>query len=124
MTTGFLGLGDLAETDIMDSSFTGFDYPNNAQRVPVLSDGTSTRNEVLQQSGLTRRQATLGCSLEDADALVVRGYFESRETVTFTDRNGATRDVIVFDFTRTERFAGVWDCTAILLEMSDPVLAS
>lgn len=116
MTAGFLSLGTVAGTSIGDDSFSGFDYPNNAQLVAVLGDGSSTYNAVLQESAATVRQAQLRCTLETADMLTVRGYFESREAVEFVDWDGTATDVRVLDFTRAPKYAGTWDVTLALIE--------
>ena len=116
MTLGFLSIGSIASTDIMDDTFSGFDYPNNAFVVPLLGDGTSTYNVVLQQSALTVRQAAVSCVLDTADSLTLRGYYESREVVTFTDGEGDATDVRLLDFTRALRFGGYWSCTFTVME--------
>lgn len=113
MTLGRLALG--AVDPLWSRSFSGFDYPNNAQVVALLGDGTSTYNAVLQQSAWTARQGTLGCTLETADMLTIRGYYESREVVTFTDWDGTATAVRVLDFTRAFGDPD-WDCTIVLLE--------
>jgi hypothetical protein len=100
---------------LWSGSFSGFDYPNNAQVIPLLGNGTSTYNAVLQQSALTARQVTLGCTLETADMLTIRGYFESREAVTFTDWDGTVTASRVLDFTAAFGDPD-WDCTIVLLE--------
>jgi hypothetical protein len=122
MTAGFLSLGAVTGTSIMDDQWSGFDYPNNAQVVALLGNGTSTYNAVLQQSALTARQGQLRCILETADSLTIRGYYESREAVTFTDWDGTATDCRVLDFARDIKFAGVWDCTITLIE-SDAAVA-
>jgi hypothetical protein len=118
---GFLYLD--AVGPLMDDQWSGFDYPNNAQVVPLLGDGVTVRNAVLQQSALTLRQGTLSCLVETADADTLRTDYEARSTVTFTDYDGATTDVVILDFTRSLKFAGVWAVTVILLELADPVPA-
>lgn len=116
MTAGLLSLGAITGAAIMDDQFSGFNYPNNAQVVGLLANGTSTYNAVLQQGSLTARQAQVRCSLLTADALTVRGYFDSREAVTFVDWDGEETDVRVLDFSQASKLAGVWDCTIVLLE--------
>jgi len=103
-------------TSIMDDTFTGFDYPNNATVVNLIGTGTSTYNAVLQQSALTARQAQLRCSVVDADMLLMRGWYDSREEVTFTDWYGTATTVRVLDFARSLKFRGVWDVSLTLLE--------
>ena len=116
MTLGFLSIGAIASGNIMDDQFTGFDYPNNAQLVALLGDGTSTYNVVLQQSALTARQAAVSCVLLTADALVLQGYYESRETVTFTDSLGDATDVRLLDLSRSFRGTGLWSCSFTIVE--------
>jgi hypothetical protein len=113
MTLGTLSLG--AVDPVWSKSFSGFDYPNTAQLLPVLGDGTSARNAVLQQSAPTVRQGSLACTLETADMLTIRGYYESREAVVFTDADGSVNTCRVFDFTRTFGDPD-WDVTIVLLE--------
>jgi hypothetical protein len=116
MTLGFLSLGSVGSGAVMDDRWTGLDYPNTAQVVPVLTDGTAQPAGVLQSSAPGPRTGTLRCSLETADMLAVRGYYESREAVTLTEWDGTTASVRVLDFTRSPIFAGVWDVTAVLVE--------
>lgn len=121
MSLGLLALG--AVDPILDDSWSGWDYANNAQRVALLSDGTGAGNEVLQQSGLGYRTAQLKCFAEEADALVLRGYYEARTLVTFTDYDGSSCSVRVFDFTRQLR-GPVWEVNMVLLQYTEPVAAS
>jgi hypothetical protein len=107
--------------DLPDAEFSGFDYPNNAQLVPLLSDGASERNAVLQQSGLTMRQATLATTLDTADAITLRGYYESREAVDFVDHDGATTSVRLLEFSRSMVTAGLWAVMLTMIEIADPV---
>lgn len=121
MSLGLLALG--AVDPILDDSWTGWDYANNAVRVALLSDGTGAGNEVLQQSGLGNRQAQLKCFAEDADALLLRGYYEGRDLITFTDYDGSTCSVRIFDFARQLK-GPVWEVTMTLLQYTEPVVAS
>jgi hypothetical protein len=123
MTVGFLSLGAITGTSIGDDRFSGFDYPNNAQVVGLLSDGTRTYNAVLQQSALTARQGTLTCTLSTAESMAVGAYFESREIVDFADWDGAVTPVRVLDFTRAIRNADEWACTIVLLESDAPAVS-
>lgn len=115
---GMVSLGTVA--DLMDATFTGFDYPQNAQVVGLLAKDSSGGNAVLQQSGLGFRQATLALWAEDADMATIRGYYETREAITFTDFDGATSTVRLLDFTRSLKLEGLWDVTVTMLEIVPP----
>ena len=118
MTLGLLSLG--AVTDLMDQAFSGFDYPSNVVVTPLLSDGTSPRNAVLQQSALTLRRASLSIIAETAEALTLRGYAEAKTEVEFVDYEGAVSDVVVVVLCRSVGFGDVWDVSMVLVEMSEP----
>lgn len=123
MTVGLVSIG--AAVDLLDASFSGFAYPNNASVVPILpSAAGSGGNAVLQQSGFPWRQATLSVLAEEANRVLLRGYYETRELVTFTDFDGTTSSIRVFDFAQSMRMAGLWDLTLTLLEITPPVAGS
>ncbi len=108
---------------LLTTAYSGFDYPSYGQVVPLLSgDPTSGGNAVLQSSALTLRQAAVTANAEDADALVLRGYYETKAEVPFTDFDGTESTVIVMDFSRTNIKDSVWECSMTLLEIAPPVI--
>jgi hypothetical protein len=116
-----MSLATLDDITLLDSQYSGFDYPNTKQVVGILHDGTSLGgNGVIQQSGFAFRQATIGFVAETEDALAVQTLYEATSEVTFTDHDGYTRDVVVLDYSRSLLFGEVWQVSATLVEMSDP----
>lgn len=97
-------------------TYDGFDRPNRAALVDLISDGTSTNDQVMQQGGQATNQATVtGWLYESADVVLARGYRDSKEIVDFTDGDGATWSVVVFDFT-AKSLTGRWRFTATLVD--------
>jgi len=99
--------------------FSGFDHPQFATLVRILSDGTSTANEVLQSGSVPRRQATVAATLRDrADVEALRALNLSKARVPFVDVLGDILDVVVLDLQVTSSAAvpGHWEYTATLVE--------
>jgi hypothetical protein len=108
---------------LLTTAYSGFDYPSYGTVVPVLSgDPTSGGNAVLQSSALTLRQAAVTVNAEDADALVLRGYYEAKTEVLFSDFDGTESTVVVMDFSRSNIKDTLWECSMTLLEMTPPVI--
>jgi hypothetical protein len=100
-------------------SFAGFDRPQTATLVTLIGDGVSTRDQVLQQGATPFLQATVsGVLTESADVAALRGYYASKETVSFTDGNGNTTDVRVLEFSATD-LTDWWEFDMTLLESDD-----
>ena len=86
-------------------AYDGFDRPNTATLVQVLSDGSdpSEPTQILQEGGVPMPQATIrGLTYDPADIVYLRQIRDSREYVQFTDCDGLSANVRVFDLT-TER---------------------
>jgi hypothetical protein len=117
-----VSLATLDSLDLILTSYSGFNYPGNAQVVALLGDGsTPGGNAVLQQSALTLRQASLGWVAEGAaDVAAVRALYESKEEILFVDEDEETRLVRVLDFSANAHGGDLWDCTATLLETAEP----
>jgi hypothetical protein len=99
--------------------YEGFDRPPTATLVTLLGDGTSTRDQVLQQGATPFSQATVtGVCTEAADVATLRAYYHSKETVTFTDMNGVATDVRVLEL-RIVDLTDWWDFTMVLLESDE-----
>lgn len=107
---------------LLVEDFDGFDYPQSATRTPLLSDGTSTRNELIQSSGLLLLTAHLTGTLAAEDIATLRGYYATMDPVTFTDANGNARDVRVFECAVSD-FTD-WGTFAITLVESDVAVGS
>lgn len=99
-------------------SFDGFDWPETAQVVALLGDGSaSTGNAVIQQSALTVRSAKISGTLTNStDLSDLRGYHQSKDAATFTDDVAATITVRVFDLSVSKVFANVWNYSCTLVE--------
>lgn len=109
----------LGTVEIMQASFSGFDYPQVAQVVPLLGDGvTAGGNAVLQGGALTVRQAALTFVLDDPDDVdTVRGYYEGLTSVTYTEHDGTTtHTVYVLAFAAQLRVGDIWDVAVTLVE--------
>lgn len=101
--------------------FEGFDRPQTATLVGLLSNGTSIRDAVLQQGETPFLQAQLtGVLTEAAHLAAMRAYYLSKEPVTFTDGNGNQTDVRVFEFRHTD-LTDWWTFQATLIESDVPV---
>lgn len=114
-----MSLSTLDSNVLYETSFSGFDYPNNAQVVDLLGDGTTPGgNAVLQQSALTLRRATITFTAYTSTAReTYRALYESREAVDYVDFEGTTTSVRVLEFSSIFVGGGPWwDCTAVLLE--------
>ena len=103
-------------TRLMDSGFSGFDYPNTGQLTQLLSSSSSEGNAVLQDGGWGFRQATLDAYVDEADALILRAYYEGRTEVAFVDLDSSVSFVRIFAFERHMVFSGLWQATMTLLE--------
>lgn len=110
-------LPSIGSVEILQTTTTGFNYPQNAQRVTILSNGTSTGNEVLQSSGLGARSCVLSFRLDDpSDVETLRGLFASKAEATYVDEVGTVWFVRVFEFEPSYTGNELWDCSATLLE--------
>lgn len=98
--------------------FSGFDYPETAQVVALLGDGSSSAgNAVIQQSALTVRSASISGTLTNStDLSDLRGYHSSKAEALWTDDTAATLTVRVFDLRISKVFANVWDYSCTLVE--------
>ena len=114
----------LGSATLLSGAFSGFDYQQPKTRVSLLSDGTSVRNEVVQQGSYPYREATVAFVAETTDTDAIRGYYENGTQVTFVDYEDQERTVLVYDFSRSIIMDGLWSCTVTLLELTDPVAGS
>jgi hypothetical protein len=108
----------LDDNELMQTAFSGFSYPNNAQVVALLGDGTTPGgNAVLQQSALTLRQATVSwVAASPAEVATIRALYESKESVEYVDHDGNTTDVRVLDMSSAVMVGDYWSCSATLIE--------
>lgn len=109
----------LDSNELMQTAFGGFNYPQSAQIVALLGDGsTPGGNAVLQQGALAFRQAPLSwVAASPAEVATIRALYESKEVVTYVDHDGNSTTVVVFEFTAAVRVGDFWDCTATLVEI-------
>ena len=117
---GFLGLGSLE--DLWDDEFPGFEYPARKTELKLIGNGVDAANVVIQESAKGYREAVLGFTAESAtDRDTVRGYEESSTVVAFTDYDGTTCDVLVFDFSASPLVSDLWRVTVHLVQLTEPV---
>lgn len=109
----------LGSLTLMQTAYSGFDYPERTQVVPLLAPSlTSGGNAVLQSTALTLRQATVSwVAPSPAEVATARGYKETLEVVAYTDHDGNDTSVRVIAFSASVRVGNYWDCTATLLEL-------
>jgi hypothetical protein len=105
----------LGDVTIWHDGFSGFAVPQFVTRTRVLSDGTSTGNEVVQSGAIPRRTATLSLPwLEDADYLTLRAAAEAVTHLWLvTPLDSLT--VYIEDFAPTAIFPGLWSATVTLV---------
>jgi hypothetical protein len=115
-------IGDVEE--LVDESYSGFAYPARKTQMPLLeTDDDTSGNVVIQEGSKPYRQATISVVVESTvDMELIRGYEESGDEVTFVDRSGDERTVLVFAFGQAARAGDdAWDVTLTLLELVPPV---
>lgn len=96
--------------------YEGFDLPSFASLTSLLSDGVSTRNQVIQSGSEPLRAATIsGTLVSSADVAQFREYNRTKEAIAFVDGNGVTWTVRVMDL-HTVDFVDWWTFTASLVE--------
>lgn len=97
-------------------TYDGFDRPNSAQLVGLLGDGSTGGDQVLQEGNSPFRQATLtGTLVSSADIALVRGYYDSREQLIFTDGDGVDHSVRILEFS-SRAFTEYWTFAMQLFE--------
>lgn len=110
-------LGDI--DPLLVSRFEGFNQPQTATLATLLSDGTSVRDQVLQQGSTALLQADVSGTLQSIDDLtVLRGYNATKESVAFTDGRGDVTIVRVFDLRVTD-YTDWWTFAATLVEADE-----
>lgn len=99
----------------------GWVYEQTAERVPLLSDGTSTHDEVIQQGSQSSLSAHLTGKFTDFDDVAtLREYARTKEVVTFYDPEEATSHTcVVFTFAVSRQVYFIWDWDMTLVEASD-----
>jgi hypothetical protein len=110
-------LGDIADLPFKD--YSGFDLPQTATLVLLLSDGTSDRNQVLQQGAQPFPQAAISGYVEDyATILQLREYHRTKEELAFEDNTLLEfRTVRVFECTAPQIWPGAWQYSIILIDV-------
>jgi hypothetical protein len=103
------------------TTFDGWNYPTFGSTVPILHDGTSVDNEVLQSGSVLRLRATVrGRTLDFQEIEVLRGYNASKEMVDFVDSElGDSYTVVVLDFQYDRAIPFLFAYTIDLIDMSD-----
>jgi len=101
--------------------FRGWDYPQFGSTVPILDDGSSVDNEVVQSASVLRLRASIqGHTLSYSDVTTLRGYNATKELVSFEDDElGDTKSVVILDFRVDRSWPFLFDYTIELIDMSD-----
>lgn len=87
-------------TDLSVYSFTGFDLPDDLQIVSILSTGTSTHDQVLQQGSMPMPTATLQGRTADPDVIaLLRELRRTHLVVDLTEPDEGTHSVVVVNLT-------------------------
>lgn len=124
-TSAFQTLGDVDGLIAIGEQHPAFVYPEFAQVTPLLSNGLTERNYVLQSSGqIVRESARSWTNVSTADKEALLGYALSKEQVAYTEEDGTTRTVIVLDFVANERWHDLWEVRARLIETEEPTVGS
>lgn len=114
MTMRLYALGTIDPLAV--TSFAGFDVAAPATLVPVLSDGVSVANAVLQSGAAGWGQAKVSGDLQDADDVAtLRGYYASKEEVTFIDAYGNSSTVRVLELEIADVAVDWWSFSATLI---------
>lgn len=102
--------------DLLVEEYSGFDRTGFARLIGVLGSGSSSGDEIIQSGALPLRQASLSGTLYTlADVDTIRGYSDAKDEHTFTDGDGVSRTVVVFEFTVTA-YTGRWSWSMTLVE--------
>lgn len=107
------------------ATYNGFERPNSMQLIDLLDDGTGLGNDqVLQQGNSPYKQATLTGTLASlADITLVRGYYDSREELTFMDGDGVEHGVRILEFS-SQAYTGYWVFSMSLIETTPVIVGS
>lgn len=98
----------------------GWDLPSFVQLVPLLSDGSSTGNQVMQSGSTPLRQNSIkGTVLDAADMVLLRGYNASKEAIEFLDPGDEDLMVRILDFSAAATDDESWSIQATLVEAPD-----
>jgi hypothetical protein len=110
-------------TGLIPAGGNAFLFPEFAQVVGLLSDGTTGSNAVLQSGAPTWRKAQASWQVvPTADMERLSDYAEQKSEQTLTEEDGTTRTVVLMDFAAALQFSGYWTVSATLLETTDPEL--
>jgi hypothetical protein len=100
--------------------YTGWDLPQTSSLVLLLSDGSSTKNQVLQQGALPFPQATISGYVTDYTVIqALRAYHASKAAITFVDHDLTdTRTVRIFECTAPQLWPGLWQYSIVLIDVT------
>lgn len=108
--------GTVDPLPVAEGGFDGFDLPQTSSLVMLLSDGTSTKNQLLQQGSLPLLMAQVtGTLLNAADVAILRAAYATKEPGLFTDGNGNATNVRIFEFHAKDRTLW-WEFSITLIE--------
>jgi hypothetical protein len=126
MTTlrGFVSVGD-AE-NLWEAKWTGWTFQPRRSSLQLLENDEGTvGNEVIQESSLGFRRGHLKFTAQGEDQRdTVRGYDETGDEVSFTDKDGSTCVVLVDKVSTDWMFADLWEVECDLIQMTEPTPAT
>lgn len=109
-------LGSIDPLNVLEP-LDGFDRPQTSTMVMLLSDGTSGDNEVMQQGSQPLRRANIRGRTRDPDVLTtLRGYYDSKDLVVFTDCDAVSTNVQVFELRTWRGYVGMLYYEMTLIE--------
>ncbi len=96
-------------------TWTGFDYPENAEITALLGDGVSTSNALIQQSALTLREGRISGTFTSSTPLgTLRSLYEGKTASTFSDGTDSV-SVLVFDLVIDKVMPSIWNYSCRLV---------
>ena len=111
-------LGAILDLPVFSGQYKPFVADNNRTLTMVLSDGTSTGNEVIQGGAVKRETATLGGRTRDSALLAqLKTYYDNAEVIQFVDCFGEDRNVIVWEYASQRFAAGFAEYDLTLIEV-------
>ena len=103
---------------ILQTSTDLLAYPQNAQMIAILSNGSQdTGNAVMQGTSLGWKQASITFYLDIlADLLTIQDAAQTHEEIIYVDHLGTVHSVRILTLSATAQGNGLWECTAVLVE--------
>jgi len=107
----------IGAVNVIPRVFVDWRYPKFGSLVPVLSDGSSIDNEVLQSSAVPRLQAVFSGWIESAaDLASLKGYDATKAVITVTDTDDENREAVILTFSYDRLQPALWLVSMTLLD--------